>query len=285
MSLTLTLSLKEKVKFHEKMVAECHKGSIGPRTDLFAHLHRDEGAEVGAKVDVICDVTGMSEDELVAELEAVFVEHDANESGVLEQNEFVRCMTTLGSKLGLDRRTAVELFQGVDVNGDGVVEWREFVGPAVHVILCNMSEGARQAAEAQAADEEAMARLRASVVKEMMNGMTQEGLEESLRVIFEAVDADGSGRVELEELRSGLRELGMTMSEPELNCMMYMTDVDQDGKLAVGEFVPVAFDMLVTIKMQMHVAAVAAEAQEGVAAAMRAEEEVRGRGEMLSAKG
>ena len=213
----------------------------------------EEIAEVAAKASRICDVTGMSEDELVAELEAVFREHDDNDNGVLEQNEFARCMAALGSKLGLDRRTAVEVFKGVDTNGDGVVEWREFVGPAVHVILCNMSEGARQAAEAQAADEEAMAELRAHVVGEMMNGMTQERLEEALRSVFEAVDTDGSGKVELGELRTGLGELGMVMSEAEVNCMMYELDVDEDGKLSVGEFVPMAFEMLVSIKMQMHV--------------------------------
>jgi len=219
---------------------------------VVADTAREEAAEeavLDAKINAICEATNMSEEELQAALENVFIAHDTSGNGVLEQTEFARCVADLGRSLNLDRRVAFELFKAVDVNGDGGVEWREFVGPAVHIIFSNLCEEMNAAEAAAVEDEDA---LRNQVIQELLNGMSNEDLEEALRSMFEAVDTDGSGKVDVKELRTGLQQMGLKLSDQDLNCMIYEMDIDGDGLLSLQEFLPMAFDMLVSVMMQVH---------------------------------
>ena len=80
---------------------------------------QDHRTIVTEEAEAICDATGMTEEELRAALEKIFVQFDADGSGALEQNEFVRCMAVVGKSLGLDERTVLKVHFGGGGGGGG----------------------------------------------------------------------------------------------------------------------------------------------------------------------
>jgi Ca2+-binding EF-hand superfamily protein len=90
----------------------------------------------------------------------------------------------------------------MDTNGDGEVDFDEF------------------AAAMTAADEreEAEAEL------------------ESLRGLFAALDADGSGRLDDGELRAALKSLGVRLTPEEARYLLAQIDADGDGDISFEEF-------------------------------------------------
>lgn len=128
------------------------------------------------------------------------------------------------------------------------VEWREFIGPAVRVIHQSLSQAADETTEAAMTVSEAEWALAKEVV---LNGMSEEELNQSLWAMFEAADADGSGTIDMGELRNVLAAMDIRLSESELNYLLFKLDYDQDGVLSVDEFVPMAFKMLVQVVAEM----------------------------------
>merc|ERR1711998_657694 len=111
-------------------------------------------------------------EELQAELEQIFVAHDVDQNGILDQVEFSKCIAELGANLNVDRRVCVEIFRAVDVNGDGVVEWHEFVQPAVRIIHNSLSQAINAEMEAEVAEAELEFR-RAQATEIVLSGSTQ----------------------------------------------------------------------------------------------------------------
>ena len=58
---------------------------------------------------------------------------------------------------------------------------------------------------------------------------------------FHEFDADGSGVVNTEELRSVLHKFGMDMPASEVATFIHEVDLDQDGSINFGEFINVSF--------------------------------------------
>jgi len=205
----------------------------------------EEEEIVEAMAEDICETTGMSMEELQGILEEVFLQHDVDGNGVLDQAEFVRCITEIGTKLELDKRLGGEIFRAVDANGDGLVEWKEFVTPAVSIIHASLSEAvAEEIAEIetqkrQLAEESVLSTLSPEELKDMLKGM------------FEAADTDGSGMLDMKEVRVALSQVPVELSDSELNYMLYQLDVDDDGKLSCKEFLPMAYELLVAAVAQM----------------------------------
>ena len=59
------------------------------------------------------------------------------------------------------------------------------------------------------------------------------------RTVFQAADADGSGRIELRELREALEQLGLSASAVQVREVMRRHDVDHSGTLDLEEFVEI----------------------------------------------
>ncbi|KAM1000461.1 hypothetical protein ACFX2A_007206 [Malus domestica] len=60
-----------------------------------------------------------------------------------------------------------------------------------------------------------------------------------IKETFQMMDAGNKGKVTIEELRSGIQQLGQNIPDPDLQILMEAADVDGDGALNYGEFVAV----------------------------------------------
>ena len=60
-----------------------------------------------------------------------------------------------------------------------------------------------------------------------------------IKEAFQMMDTGNKGKVTIEELRSGVQQLGQQIPDPDLQILMEAADVDGDGALNYGEFVAV----------------------------------------------
>ncbi|KAL1822183.1 hypothetical protein ACET3Z_008961 [Daucus carota] len=66
---------------------------------------------------------------------------------------------------------------------------------------------------------------------------------EVIRDMFALIDTDSDGKVTYEELKAGLRKVGLQLAEPEIKLLMAVADVDGNGVLNYGEFVAVTIHL------------------------------------------
>jgi hypothetical protein len=67
-----------------------------------------------------------------------------------------------------------------------------------------------------------------------------EGGVEDMRQIFEDMDEDNSGALDLDEFRSGLKRFGMHLEDAEVASLLKLLDTDGDGQLQFEEFKAIA---------------------------------------------
>ena len=72
-------------------------------------------------------VSRLSGEELRAKVDVLFVQADADGNGYLDQQEFKAIFKTLQGDLGLTDRDVRLIMAEADENGDGVIEYPEFV--------------------------------------------------------------------------------------------------------------------------------------------------------------
>lgn len=94
-----------------------------------------------------------------------------------------------------------EMILAVDVNGDGEVDFEEFL---------------------------ALMRLRM--------GESGEDAEQHLRDVFNMFDSDSSGYIDRDELRALMKKLAQTLKDDEITAIMEEADVDGDGEISFEEF-------------------------------------------------
>jgi Ca2+-binding EF-hand superfamily protein len=147
------------------------------------------------------------------QLAAAFAEMDEDGSGTLDIDELG---AALRSQLGLEM-TADELgslIKKADVDGDGILDLEEFCDAAE---VAFASSGGVAAAVGDAGD-------------------TSTAVHPA-REIFDRIDADGSGTIDMEELGVALRRMGRTtVSAAEIREVMDEVDMDGDGQLDFDEF-------------------------------------------------
>jgi len=59
---------------------------------------------------------------------------------------------------------------------------------------------------------------------------------EELKKVFQRIDLDSSGTLELEELETAARELGVRCSKNSLKKVFKLIDIDQSGSIDFQEF-------------------------------------------------
>jgi len=114
-------------------------------------------------------------------------------------------MARLGEVL-TDKELA-DMMKSLDSNGDGVIDFDEFV---------------------------TMMKKRA---KERMN----EDPEIQLRAVFNKFDADNSGRIDRNEVRMIMKKLAQSLTDEEITSIIDIADLDGDGEISWDEFKTIMF--------------------------------------------
>ena len=145
--------------------------------------------------EAICKEFGLTDDQYV-EYKAAFDMFDIDKSGDISADELVSVLGQLGKETSLD--DAKDMIRLVDENGDGDIDFREFV------IMMKGNEG---------------------------------GKDDELRTVFDIFDADGNGYIDKDELKNVMTQLmGHNVTDSELESMMKEADLDNDGQIDFEEF-------------------------------------------------
>merc|ERR1719323_567407 len=140
----------------------------------------------------------------IQEAIAAFKRFDENCDGSLSPQELVSGARSVG--LNLSSAEVKAIFVLADVNGDGEVNYTEFISALYPVA----SDG--------------ISKLRNSL-KDI----------NCVRQAFKRFDADGDGEISIQELKNGAGSLGK-FTDGELSAVFAMGDVDNDGKISFPEF-------------------------------------------------
>ncbi|KAH8504871.1 hypothetical protein H0E87_012199 [Populus deltoides] len=82
----------------------------------------------------------------------------------------------------------------------------------------------------------AMNRLKKIVIRVIAESLSEEEIA-GLKEMFKMIDADNSGHITLEELKTGLEKVGANTKDSEIAGLMQAADVDNSGTIDYGEFV------------------------------------------------
>jgi Ca2+-binding EF-hand superfamily protein len=125
-----------------------------------------------------------------------------------------------------------------DEDGDGLVDYREFVPLAVDVVQAIFAKADYQERKNQLAD------LAVEEARDMLlHGLPREELVNLLEDLFKRADTDGSGYLSRSEFHQCLKEADLGLTRKEINAIMSEIDVDGDEKVSYEEFVPLCLEV------------------------------------------
>ncbi|KAK1417232.1 hypothetical protein QVD17_26357 [Tagetes erecta] len=140
------------------------------------------------------------------ELKSVFATFDKNKDGFITKQELCDSLKNIG--ISTSNKDLLEMVQGVDVNGDGLIDFNEF---------CVLFES-------------------------IMNGEDEDGNidheDGNLKEAFDVFDGDKNGVISVEELGLVLDSLGFKEGKKLEDCkkMISKVDTDGDGMINFNEF-------------------------------------------------
>ena len=137
-------------------------------------------------------------EEKIAEFRAAFELFDRDRDGTITTKELGTVMKNLGQNPS--ETELEEMIKQVDLDGNGTIDFKEFLG---------------------------------LMVRKMKDTDTEEELLEAFKVF----DRDGNGFITSHELRHVMSNLGQSLSPEEIEEMVREADVDGDGQINYDEFV------------------------------------------------
>ena len=139
-------------------------------------------------------------DEQIAEFKEAFSLFDSNGDGTISVLELGTVMRNLDKTSNPTENELQEMINEVDKNGNGTIEFNEFL-----MLMAKQLE----------ADEE----------------------ERELRSAFTVFDKDGNGFISKEELKQVMKNLGERLTNEEIDQMVKEADDNGDGMVDYKEFV------------------------------------------------
>lgn len=128
------------------------------------------------------------------DLKQTFFEYDDNKNGILDREEFTKVL----EKYGFDLSEVDQVIKAVDVNGDGEIEFSEFINAC--------------------------------------SNFDQTNLFVASEVIFDMIDKDGSGRMDKDEFKKFFTSQNIPQDLHELDKIFNEMDEDGDGTVDIDEF-------------------------------------------------
>ncbi|KAG2704485.1 hypothetical protein I3843_05G005900 [Carya illinoinensis] len=128
------------------------------------------------------------------EMKQVFDKFDSNKDGKISQQEYKAILRALGKGNTIGEVT--KIFQAVDLNGDGFIDFMEFME-------LHKKDGGIKTTDIQNAfltyDLNGDGKISAEEVKEVLGKLGERCSLEDCRRMVRAVDADGDGMVNMDE--------------------------------------------------------------------------------------
>ncbi|RKP00075.1 hypothetical protein CXG81DRAFT_13669 [Caulochytrium protostelioides] len=142
-------------------------------------------------------------DEQKLEIKEAFELFDTDKDGALDYHELKVAMRALG--FDVKKAEVLKVLRDHDKNGSGLMSQEDFAAVMTERIL------------------------------------ERDPLEE-IRKAFQLFDDDGTGKINLRNLRRVAKEIGETLDDEELQAMIDEFDLDQDGEINEQEFINIMTD-------------------------------------------
>lgn len=159
-------------------------------------------------------------------VEAIFLELDTNGDGVVDFHEFVSGLERVG--VGLNRNQLVLLMHAIDASMDGTISMQELEN-TFKVSFDPKTDAGRTAAAAMSDDvSECIRRIGGLILK------AGAGLKE----LFESMDADGNGDLSYDEFAAVLSRLRLKppLTPEQVSGVCKLVDADGSGAIDFAEF-------------------------------------------------
>jgi|SaaInlStandDraft_7_1057024.scaffolds.fasta_scaffold34571_1 Ca2+-binding EF-hand superfamily protein len=186
------------------------------------------------------DIARMSAEEMELFVMDMFKQADADNSGALSLKELRNCLRT--ANLGLSNKEIREIMMMADDNGDGCIQYEEFLPLALDILdamYAKLETTMNATLEEQAAT--------AKAENYLLHGVPAKELEEMLLGVFSRADADGSGKLDRQEFLTAMRAADLGLTRNEINVLMSEVDEDNNGLISYEEFVPLCLGVLTEV--------------------------------------
>ena len=221
--------------YFEEFVPLCYDLLIELIARAIQENENAEAAQAAAMRKKAEEIIGnLSPEQLQDSLTQIFSTADADGSGFLDAAEFESCM--LQMDLGLSRNDVRAVLSEVGTGGNGKVDYRSFVPVALDILV-----------EVTARELESQAKRRRRAEDMLSQRMDKAQLQQELSNIFTEADVDGSGSLDVNELRTCLNSANLGFSEEEIEHLAREADADGSDGISFREFAPLCYDMVVEL--------------------------------------
>lgn len=200
-------------------------------------------AEMSAQANMLMQEQDDGANELfsAAEMEEylsnLFHESDSDGNGYLDPQEFKEIM--IAADVGLSEEDIYEIMMVADENGDGKIEYAEFVPIAAETI-----QALQAREEMERKDQEMLDDAEFAAEMYLSRGLTKEDLDSIIAAEFQRADVNGDGVLSRQEFRAALKAEALGLSSKEIKALMLRVDEDGDGVISYQEFGPLCYELL-----------------------------------------
>eukprot|EP00658_Telonema_sp_P-2_P061962 TRINITY_DN5061_c0_g1_i1.p1 TRINITY_DN5061_c0_g1~~TRINITY_DN5061_c0_g1_i1.p1 ORF type:complete len:426 (-),score=148.90 TRINITY_DN5061_c0_g1_i1:263-1540(-) len=182
----------------------------------------------------------VDQSQLESYLQQLFAIGDENKDGVLEPREMIKLLDSCGFPISAGGM--LDLIAMADLNGDGVIEYAEFVPAAVAVL---------QAMAEEEEDEEIARALAADVARREQGtwheDTSPEELDLYLRELFGIADENDDGALQPQEFVKLMRASGWNFPDEMILDAFIECDVNQDGEISFQELLSTVMELLMDV--------------------------------------
>lgn len=164
--------------------------------------------------------------------------YDKDKNGAINLDEFAAILKSL--EIVTDEKKISSLVKEVDSNGDGHIDFNEFVNAMTSLLGSTEQDNSLRKWSSYPDDTVEKDSKQKTYTRRLSRHETDE-----LRLCFEKFDKNGDGQISITELKEVMNRLGEKLTENELKEMMNDADTNKDGCIDFEEFkalIPVSDD-------------------------------------------
>jgi Ca2+-binding EF-hand superfamily protein len=173
------------------------------------------------------------------DLKEVFDMVDEDGSGLLDREEVALVVEFFAGEKEVSDQDIDGAMDQMDEDGSGEVDFEEFLAWWKNSKKASSPKSVKivDTNDAKNADKSSRAALSRTDSKRRMQRLSsRDDFDSNLRSIFNRYDDDGSGEIDADELMEIMQNLGVSVTEEEINAMVLEIDEDESGTIDFNEF-------------------------------------------------